>query len=105
MVRKIANCANKSSTSFDSGIEITSYTSNYYICPKEGYISIYLWAANSGVTLNIADANSSNVGYFTCAYNSILSSTQGTYLYVKKGMKIKVFNKVGNADVYFHGIN
>ena len=84
----------------DDYVYITSYTSTPYVFPKDGYVD-----------LTCPDSTSSSIGVRIYGANDkyIYQGINGTYQYrlffVRKGMKLQVMQKSGNAQAIFYGLS
>ena len=89
-----------------AGIDISSYTSDFYTCPTDGYI-MYSGGANAG-TGSIIRISGPEKNYSNGMRLFSITPTNGNgsclVAYVRKGMTVRVEQCTGGAYIYFRRI-
>jgi hypothetical protein len=89
-----------SQNNLDSSLNITSYTSTPYVFPKDGYVDLHCPdGTSSSLAVRIFGAND------TYLYQALNGTYQYRLFFVRKGMKLLVTQKSGNAQALFYGLS
>ncbi len=84
-----------------SGVEITSYTSSFYVAPSDGYLLVTAGTiSGSSISAGVYSANATNIA----TDGKILIYGAGgasNGIFVRKGAKLAVNVVAGNAGAYF----
>ena len=101
----VSTIKNEHGVKFNTRVDITSYTSTPYVCPKDGYVNVNLVAqANAGGFARIVTGSSDAV-----QIGALGRDASGKYdcsaVFVRAGMEILVTGIVNGGKVYFYPLN
>ena len=84
----------------DDYVYITSYTSTPYVFPKDGYVDLTCPdSTSSSIAVRIYGANDKYL------YQALNGTYQYRLFFARKGMKLLVMQKSGNAQAIFYGLS
>ena len=84
---------------FAEKVELAGYTNSWYEFPDDGYVQIYC-NSNGLINVSITGANETSGTSMSASRSDAAAIVQS--LFVKKGMKLKVYYNTGSGTVRYH---
>lgn len=95
MAETIANLeksggSSSSSNKFGTRVNISSYTSNFYVFPSDGYLELQADDSSGAFTAYIYGSNATNTANPSFYHSAMAGTFTHNSLFVRKGMKVIV---------------